>query len=120
MLKSMSILVALAAVVSAGPAFARQSDGGGSPATGRAVALNVCSACHLVAADQEVEPMASLMAPAFSTIANRPGATAAGLRTFIVKTHPTSDSPYQMPNPQLLDDQVRDVVSYILTLRNGR
>ena len=52
-------------------------------------------------------------------IANRRDTTAASLRSFLLTTHATLAEPANMPNPQLTDDQVTQLVSYILSLRSS-
>jgi mono/diheme cytochrome c family protein len=85
---------------------------------GHQIALKICSACHAVATDQEFSPLLNPPAPPFADIANRTKWTRASLRHFIVATHWDEKTlPLTMPNPQLMDFQVADVVSYILSLR---
>jgi hypothetical protein len=55
--------------------------------------------------------------PSVLAVANRPGTTAASLQSFLLTTHATIPNADNMPNPQLTDDQVRVLVSYILSLR---
>jgi mono/diheme cytochrome c family protein len=87
-------------------------------AKGRAFALLVCSACHVVASDQQFSPILRDPGPTFDAIANRPTTTSESLRTFLSTTHTTIGAPYGMPNPQLADYQINEVTSYILSLRS--
>jgi mono/diheme cytochrome c family protein len=87
---------------------------------GRAFALLVCSACHVVASGQQFAPTLRNPGPAFDAIANKPTTTAESLRTFLTTTHTTMSTPYTMPNPQLADYQINEVISYILSLQNRR
>jgi mono/diheme cytochrome c family protein len=85
---------------------------------GRQIALHVCTACHVVEAAQEYPVLLNPPAPPFSDIANRTDLTRASLRHFIVTTHWDEKTlPLTMPNPQLLDFQIADVVAYIFSLR---
>jgi len=118
-MKLISVALGILAIgsVAAGAARAQDSEHVGDPATGRHLARIICSACHVVGADQSVSPILRPPAPAFIAIANRPDVSAASLSNFINHTHPVTPKLGQMPNPQLLPDQVADVVSYILTLK---
>jgi len=74
-------LIALAAMPAAGavphdPVAAR----------GEHIARLVCSACHLVAKDQEFPPLLAKPAPPFSEIANRPGTNAATLQRLAARS----------------------------------
>lgn len=96
------------AQVSASPEVAR----------GEHIAQLICSACHVVAKDQEFPPLLSRATPSFSEIANRPGASAASLQHFITSTHWNPDTlPMAMPNPALTPEQTRAVARYILSLK---
>jgi mono/diheme cytochrome c family protein len=97
------------------PAGAQQV---GDPEAGLAVAAEVCAECH------EVMPMEGVsrdLAPlpfevgeamAFEEIANTPGVTAMALFAWMQSTHPT------MPNIILEEDELRNVVAYILSLKD--
>jgi mono/diheme cytochrome c family protein len=85
---------------------------------GRAIAASVCSACHVVAADQTYAPILRNPGPSFQSIANKPTTTADALRRFISTTHQTAGEPFRMPNPELTAEMQEQVVVYILSLRN--
>ena len=85
---------------------------------GRAIAVAICSACHVVAADQAYPPILRRPGPSFQTIAEKPTATGDTLRRFISTTHTTVGEPFKMPNPELTDEMQEQVVTYILSLRN--
>ena len=87
---------------------------------GRALANRICWACHVVGADQEFSPILRSPGPDFRVIAKRQALTTKSLTTFLRSTHQTEGKPYTMPNPRLTDDMIDDVVSYIMSLRNGR
>lgn len=88
-------------------------------AQGEHIARLVCSACHVVATDQEYPPLLNQATPGFAEIANRPGVTAESLQRFITSTHWDVDKlPMSMPNPMLTKAETQAVSRYILSLRN--
>jgi mono/diheme cytochrome c family protein len=87
---------------------------------GHAIALSVCAACHVTGSDQPYPPILQQPAPSFTSIARKPGATADALRHFISTTHASAGDRYKMPNPELTDEMVGQVVAYILSLRDQR
>ncbi|MDE2136002.1 MAG: cytochrome c [Gammaproteobacteria bacterium] len=90
-----------------------------SLAHGEHIARLICSACHVVAADQEYPPLLITPTPAFREIANRPGTSVETLRRFITTTHwDEGKLPMAMPDPMLTEEQARDVARYILSLRS--
>jgi len=86
-------------------------------AKGRELALMVCSACHIVAPKQELTPILRPPAPPFEVIAMRPRTTAESLSGFLTTTHKAATAKLEMPDPMLVDYQIGEVVSYILSLR---
>jgi mono/diheme cytochrome c family protein len=87
-------------------------------AHGEHIARLVCSACHVVATDQEYPPLLNQATPTFADIANRPGVTAESLQRFITNTHWDVDKlPMSMPNPMLTRAEAQAVARYILSLR---
>jgi mono/diheme cytochrome c family protein len=85
---------------------------------GEHIARIVCSACHVVAKDQEYPPILDMPGPTFYDVANRPGTTAKSLRHFIASTHWDMQTiPMTMPNPMLTPEDTRAVALYILSLR---
>jgi mono/diheme cytochrome c family protein len=98
-------------------AQAQEPRGQDATVRGRAIALSVCSACHVVAADQPHAPTLRRPGPSFQTIANRPTTTVDTLRRFISTTHTTAGEPFRMPNPELTEEMQAQVVSYVLSLR---
>lgn len=86
-------------------------------AKGRAFALLVCATCHIVSDDQQFAPVLREPAARFDAIANKPATTADSLRTFLTTTHTTFSVSSGMPNPQLADYQIDEVIRYILTLK---
>ena len=85
---------------------------------GHRFALLACAACHVVATDQEVPPILRTPGPSFDAIANKPGTTRDSLREFLSTTHANIAASTNMPNPQLADYQMAEVISYILSLRH--
>lgn len=82
--------------------------------SGHEFALQVCSACHMVARDQRSKPILKPPAPSFPAIANRPKTNEPFLRQFLSKPHG------KMPNPELADFQIDEVVAYLLSLKSKR
>jgi mono/diheme cytochrome c family protein len=108
------IVSCLALAILFGGAASAQED---EVARGHRLATLICSACHVAAPDQDFEPILRPPAPPFVSIAQRSNVTADSLRTFLTTTHRDISNPNGMPNPQLLDDQIRGVSAYILSLR---
>jgi mono/diheme cytochrome c family protein len=90
----------------------------GDAQEGRAFALEACTACHVVAPDQRFKPIstATPRPPDFREIANRSNVSAASL-LHDLQSMPTIPKNGQMANADLTDEQARDVVAYILSLR---
>jgi len=88
-----------------------------TPSQGHAFALLVCAACHVVASDQEAPPILRIPGPSFDVIANKSGTTAESLHAFLSTTHAKIATAANMPNPQLADYQMSEVITYILSLR---
>jgi mono/diheme cytochrome c family protein len=90
-----------------------------NPTEGHRLALKICSACHVVASDQQNAPLLHHPAPDFEAIAARPGISAPSLQLFILTTHSGIGTTENMPNPQLTEDQAADIASYIASLRSS-
>lgn len=85
---------------------------------GEHLARLICTACHVVAPDQEFPPLLRQPAPSFADIANREGVTEQSLRHFITKTHwDESTLPMTMPSLGFNAEQTRAVSRYILSLK---
>jgi cytochrome c len=93
-------LTASAATCTAQPADAKH---------GHALAARLCAQCHLVDGGSPNARLADV--PSFSAIAARPGVSAEQLAGRIIIPHP------EMPGVQLTTREIRDVVSYILSLK---
>jgi len=111
-------LAAIALLATTGHAQSQTPEG--DAAAGHDLALKICSACHVVARDQEFPPLRRPPAPTFRSIANRPATTADSLRAFLLRTHRTIEQPYNMPNLALADSQIANAAAYILSLRTRR
>ncbi len=76
---------------------------------GRELAKRVCTNCHVI----DREPPGSLRTDiaTFPAIADRSGVTAEQLAGAIIIPHPA------MPSVQLTTQEIRDVVAYILSLK---
>lgn len=89
-------------------------------ARGRRFAELVCSACHVVSGNKAEVPVLRDPGPPLAEIAERPTTTEASLRAFLVSHRPAMGPAGRMPNPQLVDYQIDEVVAYILSLRERR
>jgi mono/diheme cytochrome c family protein len=103
----------LALGVLGGPAAAQENE----VEQGHHLATLICSACHVAAPDQDFEPILRPPAPPFASIAQRRDLTADFLQTFLSTTHRDVLNPKGMPNPLLLDYQIKQISAYILSLR---
>ncbi|HUW73329.1 MAG TPA: c-type cytochrome [Methyloceanibacter sp.] len=98
----------LAAVVTFGlsdGAAAQEAD----IAAGKAYAEQVCAACHAVQAGDLESPL--FEATPFQTVADTPGMTELALSVWLQSSHPT------MPNIVLEQDDMRNVIAYIRSLK---
>ncbi len=84
----------------------------GRSEAGLALARRICSECHAV--ERKRVPSPNPAAPRFETIANVPGMTAIALSVALQRSHRT------MPNINLDADELRDIVSYILSLQRAK
>jgi hypothetical protein len=107
------IFSSLALGVLGGPAAAQENE----VEQGHHLATLICSACHVAAPDQDFEPILRPPAPPFVSIAERRDLTADYLQTFLSTTHRDVLNPKGMPNPLLLDYQIKQISAYILSLR---
>ena len=97
------IAVAFAVVALSTPALA-------DIAEGRALAMQWCSSCHVVA-NQQAQPAVD-GAPSFRSLANDTSVTEFRLRMFMQTPHPV------MPNFMLSRQQTDDLVGYIQSLKD--
>jgi len=103
----MRMLLAAATVLFAGGALAQQV---GNPAKGLAYARQACAECHATDLGDVASPV--FEAPSFQEIANTPGISEVALVSFFQTSHPS------MPNLIVPSDDARDVIAYILSLKN--
>jgi mono/diheme cytochrome c family protein len=87
-------------------------------AAGHTIAVDVCSACHVVADKQPYDPLLQQKTPSFREVANDPKSNAASLRRFITTTHWDEKTiPMTMPRQMLTGGETDQVVAYILSLK---
>ncbi|MES0883702.1 c-type cytochrome [Roseibium sp. SCP14] len=98
-------LFAAASVVSAGQTTAQAADA----YAGKALALQWCSSCHLVAEDQSAASSVTL--PSFYDIAKDPDWSEAKLATFLANPHPV------MPDMSLGNIEIANLAGYISSLK---
>jgi mono/diheme cytochrome c family protein len=98
-------------------AWAQEAPSANDIRKGHRLAIMVCGFCHVAAPDQVHLPILNPPAPPFESIAQRADLTADWLENFITTTHRGLDNPTGMPNPSLLDSQVKEVTAYLLSLR---
>ncbi len=108
-------LVALGFVM--GSACAEEAGASADVQEGRRLALEICAYCHLAASDQETPPFLRPPARSFELIAQGSDISADSLRVFLNTTHRSVGAKSGMPNPRLLDSQIRQVAAYLLSLR---
>jgi mono/diheme cytochrome c family protein len=101
------VLVVAAAAVLAASYTAKAQDA--DVEAGAAYAEQVCAACHAVLANEKISPL--LEAPSFQSVADTPGMTELALSVWLQSSHPT------MPNIILKQDDARNVVAYIRSLK---
>lgn len=77
-------------------------------AAGAGLAREVCAKCHVVAADQMIDPG---IGPSLLEVAEHPATTELSLRAFLRTPHAT------MPNLMLTPEETDDVIAYLLTLK---
>jgi mono/diheme cytochrome c family protein len=86
---------------------------------GHKLAVLVCGNCHVAATDQPNEPILRTPAASFKSIAQRKDVSADWIESYLKTTHRGLDNPKGMPNPQLLDFQIKQVTAYLLSLRKN-
>lgn len=121
MLNTLVVGTALAVAFALAPpaAVAQTKLPSGNVEAGRALALQACTGCHVVASDQPFKPIyrGAIQPPDFKAIADLPDVTAASLQHHLA-TLPTIPQNSHMANPALTDAQIREVVAFIVSLRN--
>ena len=89
---------------------------GVAPGMGHDLAQRLCTSCHLIEPGQ-ANPPGHIGGPAFQTVANRPDTSERSLRKHLRTTHTNSMIPLAMPNPQLSEDELNKIISYVTSLR---
>jgi mono/diheme cytochrome c family protein len=114
-----AVITLLAGLVIANPgALAAESR---TISNGKAIAIDACSACHRVTAQQkppppvfDIDEQAKILAPDFRTIARRRGTNPVWLRNFILAPrHPMREQDWNARD-------LKEVVAYIQSLRRQR
>jgi mono/diheme cytochrome c family protein len=85
-----------------------QAQEAGDARQGRALAQAVCADCHAIGKGR---PSPNANAPTFEAIASLRGMSARAIVVALQTSHRT------MPNLMLADDEMRNVIAYILSLR---
>ncbi|MBY0509375.1 MAG: c-type cytochrome, partial [Rhodospirillaceae bacterium] len=98
----------LNAALAAQPASRVTSPVAGNVARGRAIAEAKCVVCHIIGGGVGEGP-AYTTAPDFATVANTRNMSPIVLRSFLTGPHPT------MPRLSLNEEQVRDIIAYIMS-----
>ena len=114
-----AVAVMAACAAWATPAInAQEKSAEGDAVAGRAMALIACTGCHVVTPDQPFRPIypGPPFPPNFSDIANRPNVTAASLQQHLDSLMAVPENSH-MPKPVLSSSEVRDVITFIVSLR---
>lgn len=90
----------------AAPAIAAEV---GNAKNGMSIAREVCARCHLVEKADQSDPLLGI--PSFQEVAYSSSTTELSLRVFLRSPHKN------MPNLILTDDELADVIAYIMSLR---
>jgi len=83
---------------------------------GHDLAIRICAICHVAAPDQPHPPIMRPPAPSFASIVQQKTFDAESLAHFVKTTHWGLDNPKGMPNPDLMDYQIKQIVAYFLSL----
>jgi cytochrome c len=100
-------IAAIAAAVGTGPALAQSVVA--DPGRGRDIADSLCSTCHVV--DASPGNIAKSDISSFYSIANKPDQSQERLAGAIIFPHPA------MPKVSFTNSELRDVISYIMSLK---
>ncbi len=107
----------LACLLGPGTAWGQQSGTAEDIREGHRLASELCSICHSATPDQATKPIMNPPAPPFAKILQRKDLTAAWLTNFLKNTHRGLDEPNGMPNPDLADFQIKQIVTYLMSVR---
>jgi mono/diheme cytochrome c family protein len=103
------VFAAIALVASVAAPCGAHAQAAGDAAKGHQFVQQICSECHTVEKGQRPSPNGQ--APNFETVAKTPGMTAIALTAVLRTPH------RNMPNIIIADDDLRNVVAYILSLQ---
>ena len=106
-MKTVTVLAAALLLVLESEVLAQDAD----VEAGAAYAGEVCAACHAVLPNETISPLPE--APTFQSVADTPGMTELALSVWLQSSHPT------MPNIILEQDDMRNVVAYIRSLKSN-
>jgi mono/diheme cytochrome c family protein len=95
------------------------ADNADEVAKGHRLALEICSACHIRRRIKRRDRLHK-SAPSLETLANKPGATAPSVQKFLLTIHLSLANGKEMPNPELNEDQARDLAAYVMSLRRAK
>ena len=104
--KILALLCSIGALASASPGFGQGLTGDAE--RGGLLAERWCSTCHIVS---DTQKQATTEAPTFQSIAERTPETIDALAVFLMDPHPP------MPDLSLTREDIRDLLSYIESLR---
>jgi mono/diheme cytochrome c family protein len=97
-------------VLICGLALASLSAQAGNVDKGGELARNWCAQCHVV---DDAQTRVTDAGPAFAQIANNPAKSRLGLSAWLADPHPP------MPNLNLTQDEIDDLVAYIKSLKTN-
>jgi mono/diheme cytochrome c family protein len=103
------ILAAMTLVVLVATPCGAHAQTAGDETNGHLFVQQICSKCHNT--EKGLRPSPNGQAPNFETIARTPGMTAIALTAALRTPHRT------MPNVIVADDDLRNVVAYVLSLQ---
>ena len=83
---------------------------------GHHLASELCSICHVATPDQATMPIRHPPAPPFAKILQRKDITAGWLTNFLKTTHRGLDEPKGIPNPDLADFRIKQIVAYLMSV----
>jgi mono/diheme cytochrome c family protein len=106
------VILAFVALLASALTTAGQAQEFGDARAGQAYAQKVCAECHAVLGSEAASPVAR--ATPFKTVANTPGMTGTAIAVWLRTPHPT------MPNLIVARDDLENLVSYILDLREKK
>jgi len=98
-------------------AWGQESDKMEDLRQGHQLAVMLCAKCHPAAPDQRLMPDLNPPAPSFESIAQQKHLDADSLKNFLTTTHRGLDNPKGMPDLSLANSQIKQLVTYILSLR---